>query len=250
MVQYPFRAFPSSASSRSRGTRSSSTTGPWGMRCVGSTLLLAALLLLLPATPVVAQDGELRIVPSAGVMVPTSILYRSDLPQSTAELGNAPVVSLGVHAMSRNFPLSVRVTLDRLDWFDTTVEGRFGGQVHPFTVPTAITLVTGDLLVHPFRWEGVAPYAFGGFGMKNYSFGSESPSDDGFGFNFPEDGTSGRIHYGVGAEFGLAGQTVGAEAGGNYNRFVLVDDSREATRSEDQHEFVLRVLLPLPLVTF
>ena len=223
--------------------------GPSARKMGVLALALALGLVSLPESAA-GQDGQLRVVPSAGVMVPTSILYRSDLPESTAQLGSAPLISLGVQLYSRSFPFSLRLTLDRVDWFDTEVVGRAEEQDHPFTVPTSITMVTGDLLVHPPIWATVAPYAFVGLGRKNYAFGSESPPGSHLHFAFPEDGTGVRLHYGLGAEFDLSRWTVGVEAGGNFNRFVLVDEFLGISRSQDQHEYVLRVLVPIPLLRF
>ena len=217
-------------------------------------LSLAAAALLAPTQEAQAQEVELRIVPSAGVLMPTSVLYRSDLPSTTATLDNAPVISLGAHARITDFPISLRVNLDRADWFNTSVEGTVGfddPQVHPFTVPTTITLLTGDVVVEPFPGSQASPYVFAGVGWKSYAFSDEEPENTtDFDFNFPEDGRSARVHYGVGVEFHVAGQAVGTEVGGNYNRFVLVDEATDAARPHDQHEFLLRLTLPFTVATF
>lgn len=205
-----------------------------------------------------AQQVELRLLPSGGIFFPTSVLYRSDLPPATAELTAAPVVGIGVHAQMDDFPVSLRATLERLDWFNTKVTGRTPRpgipeedyQVHTFAVPTAITLFTGDLLVHPYvEWDRLAPYLFVGFGWKSYAFGQEEPEDDA-GFKFPDDGTSARIHYGAGLELRLGGRVLAGDIGGNFNRFVLVDEETGRTRPHPQHEVVLSVRVPLRMLTF
>ncbi len=231
---------------------SSSRRDVRGARARTTLVPLAAALLLslsLPATDAGAQEVEIRVVPAAGVLIPTSVLYRSDLPPAKGDLGNAPLLSLGLHAAADNLPFSFRVTADRAAWLDTDVHGTAGQEVHPFTVPTTITMFTGDLLIHPVRGEVWMPYAFAGLGWKDYSFGSEQPTDT-IGFNFPEDGASARIHYGVGVEAQVGEQPIVTELGGSYNRFVLVDDVRDTSRPHPQHEFVLRLAVPLQILTF
>ncbi len=213
-----------------------------------------ALLLPLP-TPLEAQTPELRVVPSAGFMMPTSALYRSGPPPTRADLGEAPLISLGLHAAWGAAPFSVRVRADRFDWFDTKVTGTvFPGteteQSRLFTVPTAITILDVDVLHHPYVGERLTPYVFVGLGWKDYRFGGAEPSDDGLGFNYPEDAAGGRVHYGLGLEFDLAGRLLATELAGNFNRFVMVDDGRDAFQVFHQHEIVLRLSMPIRILTF
>lgn len=88
-----------------------------------------------------------------------------------------------------------------------------------------------------------------GVGWNWYSVGSEDPADE-VGFDFPQDGSSARIHYGAGMELQLRRLPLSAEAGGNFNRFVLVDDEQGLSRSRSQHEFTLAVKAFLPLFSF
>lgn len=206
------------------------------------------------AIPVGAQEIELRAVPGVGVMNPFSVLYRSDLPPATGELTMAPVLSLGLHALPDNSSLSVRLTFERLDWFDTDVvgtlnEGTPNERTEPHTVPTSITVLAADVLLRLFGEDGMVPYLFGGLGWKNYSFGEEDPPDV-YGFKFPQDGSSGRINYGVGLEFHAGGRLLAAEAAGSFNRFVLVDEVQEISRPHDQHELILKLSMPISVVTF
>jgi len=221
--------------------------GAWILRAVSAAVLLVPAGWLGGAPGALhAQEVEVRAVPSAGWFVPTSRLYRSDLPPARAELQGGGVLGLGLHALQEGLPVSLRVTAERTVGLETRVTGQnpLIGQpeeawpTHEYVVPSRITTVTGDLLVHPGRGElGSSAYVFVGLGWKSYRFGQEEPPDE-VGFKFPEDGTSGRVHYGAGLEVPVAGVRVAGEAGGNFNRFVLVDEEQGLSRSDAQHEFI------------
>lgn len=207
-----------------------------------------------PHAALEAQTIELRVFPSVGVLVPTSVLYETEyipgavLP-ARAELGRAPVFGIGIQAVPSRPLFSVRAALARTVSLETEVTGRdplVGAPEdtwpsHRYTVPTAVTTLTGDVVLHPDRREfRTDPYLFVGLGWKWYSFGDEDPEDE-VGFDFPRDGSSAHVHYGAGLELPLSGMPVAAEIGGSFNRFVLVDAEQGISRARSQHEFTLRL---------
>jgi len=197
-----------------------------------------------------AQDIQVRVMPSAGWFHPTSALYDIEpgpgpVNPVRAELEGAPILGLGLHAVPAGALISFRLAVERTVSLDARVVGREPlvgpppeqWPEHHFTLPGSITMVTGDILLHPDRREfRMDPYLFVGLGWKSYSFGDPEPGDE-VGFDFPEDASGGRIHYGAGIEVQLARVPVSAEIGGNYNRFVLVDDEQGISQSRGQHEF-------------
>jgi hypothetical protein len=215
---------------------------------------VAALAILLglgaSAPEIQAQDIQVRVMPSAGWFHPTSALYETDFSPglvnpARAELEGTPILGLGLHAVPAGALISFRLAVERTVSLEARVVGRdplVGAPPeqwpeHHFTVPASVTMVTGDLLLHPDRREfRMDPYLFVGVGWKSYSFGDPEPEDE-VGFDFPEDASGGRIHYGAGMELRLARVPLSAEIGGNYNRFVLVDDEQGISKSRAQHEF-------------
>jgi hypothetical protein len=213
--------------------------------------VLAILLGLGASAPEIqAQEIHVRVMPSAGWFHPTSALYETDFSPGVvnparAELEGTPIVGLGLHAVPARALISFRLAVERTVSLQARVVGRdplVGAPedqwpAHHFTVPGSITVVTGDILLHPDRREfRMDPYLFVGLGWKRYSFGDPEPEDE-LGFDFPEDASGGRIHYGAGMELAFARLPLAAEIGGNYNRFVLVDEEQGLSKARSQNEF-------------
>jgi hypothetical protein len=236
-------------------------------RLLPPTLLGGLLLFLLPLFPgewgggaggvaaVSAQQApeglRFQFIPSLGWYFPSRLLYRSDYPPARARMNRALVVGMGVEMEPPSIPLAVRVGLERADWFHTRLVGTIPGDgfqetlTFRYRVPTAVTFLTGDLVLRPERerW-GLRPYGFLGVGVKRYAFGEEEPRDP-LDFTKPMDGTGGMIRYGVGVEARILGRTVAPELGGSFSRYVLVDDERGSRRAHPQRELTLSVRIHL-----
>lgn len=114
------------------------------------------------STPGLDAQTRVRLAPSAGWFLPTSLLYETDFSPgivnpARAELGPAPVFGVGLHAITPDALFSARLTLERTLSLETEVTGRDpvvgapeeAWPTHPFTVPTTITMITGDVLLYP-----------------------------------------------------------------------------------------------------
>jgi len=243
---------------------------PWGRRwarVLPSTVLGGALLLLLPFFPgkwggepggraaASAQETpesvRFQLIPSLGWYFPSGLLYRSDYPPARARMSQAVVVGMGVEMKAPSMPFALRVGLERADWFHTRLVGTIPGDgfqetlTFRYRIPTAVTFLTGDLVLRPERerW-GLRPYGFLGVGVKRYAFGEEEPRDP-LDFTKPMDGTGGMIRYGAGVETRILGRRVAPELAGSFSRYVLVDDERGSRRAHPQRELTLSVKLHL-----
>jgi hypothetical protein len=207
------------------------------------------------AEPPLAQPppGSVRVhlVPSLGWYFPSGLLYRSDYPPARARMNRAVMLGAGIEVEAPSLPVTLRVGLERADWFHTRLVGTIPGDgfqetlTFRYRVPTAVTFLTGDLVLRP-GWERgrLRPYGFLGMGVKRYAFGEEEPRDP-LDFTKPMDGTGGIIRYGAGVETRVLGRTVAPELGGSFSRYVLVDDERGSRRAHPQRELTLSVKIHL-----